>query len=67
MDPKRQELIQLLRELSELRPAMRLGQLVVNVAQWARGPTIDATWEATDEEMILAAKEHIQRHRTTGI
>jgi hypothetical protein len=67
MDSKREELIQLLIKLSEIRPNMRFGQLVVNIAQWAKGPTIDATWEVTDEEMIVAARAHLQRHETTGI
>ena len=66
MDPKRKELIQLLTELSEVYPNMRFGQLVINVAHWARGPTVEAAWDVTDEEMIQAAKKNLQRHKAKG-
>jgi hypothetical protein len=63
MKTERNELLTLLAELSEIYPDMRLGQLVTNVAQWAKGPVISAAWDATDQEMIEAAKANINRHR----
>jgi len=61
MTPQRQELLHLLAELSDRYPDMRFGQLTVNVAQWARGPVASATWDAADEEMIVAAKKNLSR------
>jgi len=61
MKTERDELLTLLAQLSELHPDMRLGQLVTNVAQWAKGPVVSAAWDATDQEMIQAAKANIQR------
>ena len=63
MKTERDELLTLLAQLSELHPDMRLGQLVTNVAQWAKGPVVSAAWDATDQEMIQAAKTNIQRQR----
>jgi len=63
MKTERSELLTLLAELSEIYPDMRLGQLVTNVVQWARGPVVSAAWDATDQEMIQAAKANIHRHR----
>jgi hypothetical protein len=63
MKTERNELLTLLAELSEIYPDMRLGQLVTNVAQWAKGPVVSAAWDATDQEMIQAAKTNIQRQR----
>lgn len=63
MKTERSEILSLLAELSEIYPDMRLGQLVTNVAQWAKGPVTSATWDATDREMIDAAKANIDRHR----
>lgn len=62
MKAEREELLRLLAELSDMYPSMRFGQLVVNVAHWAKGPAVSATWDATDEEMIEAAKRNIQRN-----
>lgn len=47
-------------ELSRLHPDWRVGQLVANVATWAKGPTVEAVWDVEDEEFIRAAEEHIQ-------
>ncbi len=63
MKKDRQKLIKLLSELSELYPDMRFGQLVINVAQWAKGPIGSATWDATDSELIDAAEKNIDNHK----
>jgi hypothetical protein len=65
MNSEKNELLTLLAELSEIYPDMRLGQLVTNVAQWAKGPVVSAAWDATDRELIEAAKANIKRHRGT--
>ena len=62
MKSDRKELLDLLALLSETYPEMRFGQLVTNVAQWAKGPIINATWDVTDEELILAARKNIQNN-----
>jgi hypothetical protein len=55
----RQEILELFAQLSEKYPEMRFGQLVTNVAQWAKGPTLSAAWDVTDEELIAAAKKNL--------
>jgi hypothetical protein len=64
MTAERKELLSLFAELSELYPSMRFGQLVSNVAGWARGPVVSATYDATDEEMITAAKKNLAFRRS---
>jgi DNA phosphorothioation-dependent restriction protein DptG len=63
MKPEREELLRLMAELSEMYPSMRFGQLVTNVAYWAKGPTASAAWDAADQEMIEAARNNLQRNK----
>ena len=49
--------------LSALYPDWRIGQLVANVAWWARGPTNEAIWEIDDEEFLAAAEAHLARRQ----
>ena len=63
MKAERNELLSLMAELSRIYPDMRFGQLVTNVAQWAKGPIVSAAWDVTDQEMIEAARTNIQRQR----
>ena len=58
MTTPRQELLEVLRELSELFPDWRFGQLVANVATAARGPQVESIWDSEDEELLAAARRH---------
>ena len=56
----RRDILQVLEELSELYPDMRLGQLVVNIANWAsRVP--DGLWDVEDAAFLEAARRHLDR------
>ena len=57
-----QRLARVLVALSQLYPDWRLGQIVANVAGWARGPTSEAVWDVEDAEFLEAAESHI-KHR----
>jgi len=59
-DSTRHQLLQLLTELSELCPEMRLGQLLANLATVAKGATAEAIWDAEDEELLAAARQQLQ-------
>lgn len=59
----RQELWQLLDELAQLYPDMRLGQLIANASYWAKGPTPSALWDVKDDELKRAIEEHLQKHK----
>ena len=56
------ELLVALRELRRTYPDWRLGQLVCNVATWARGADKAAVWDLEDSEFIQTALEHL-KHR----
>jgi len=56
----RLELLEALSELSEQLPEVRLGQLISNLATLAKGPQVEAIWDAEDKELLEAAK------KTTG-
>jgi hypothetical protein len=45
--------------LSKLHPEWRIGQLVANVASWAKGPATEAVWDVTDEEFLQAAEAYL--------
>ena len=59
----RQELLRVLSELGEEYPQARLGQLVSNLATLAKGPTVEAIWDAEDEELLEAAKRQLKIFR----
>jgi hypothetical protein len=61
MTPIRREVLHALQELSERYPEMRLGQLVANFASLARGPTPEAVYDVEDEELLAAARKHLEK------
>jgi len=60
MTSVRQEILHILAELSRLDPEAPLGQLMVNLVCRARGPTGDAIWTLPDEELLAAARQHLE-------
>jgi hypothetical protein len=52
-----------LAELSELCPEVRLGQLMANLSYQARGLSNEAIWEMEDEELLGAARTHLEQRR----
>ena len=58
---ERQELIRLIEEMSEGYPEFRLGQMIANLAFWARGDQEGAVWNVGDEELMAAAREQISQ------
>jgi hypothetical protein len=64
IDPVRKELLNVLAELSELVPEVRLGQLMANLSYLARGLTAEAIWDMEDEELLAAAREHLEEWRS---
>ena len=64
MNTSREELLQLLGELSKLFPDWRFGQLVANLASATeRGAHAEAIWESEDEELLAAARRLLDRNR----
>ncbi len=66
---ERHELLQLIEEMGEGFPEFRLGQLIANLAFWARGDQDGAVWNVEDQELIAAAREQIRnaKRRTTPV
>ena len=56
---QRQEILQLLKRLSELTPDVRFGQLIANLSYLAIAPTNEAIWDMEDEQLIEAIRKHI--------
>jgi hypothetical protein len=59
MKPLRQDVLKAIAELSERYPDWRFGQLVANVAVWAKGPAVEAIWDMEDEQLLDAVKKHL--------
>lgn len=55
----RRELLRVLDELSTQCPGVRFGQLIANLATLAKGPTVEAIWDAEDEELLQAARQQL--------
>ena len=64
IDPVRSEVLQVLGELSEVVPEVRLGQLLANLSYLARGMTNEAIWDMEDEELLTVAREHLAEWRS---
>jgi hypothetical protein len=60
---ERLQLADALRELGEMYPEMRYGQLVEAVAVWASDAQPLGVGEVTDAQLLAAARAHIQRRR----
>jgi hypothetical protein len=60
MNPVREEILRVLGELSVYSPDVRFGQLLANLSYLARGPTNEAIWDMEDEELLVAAKQHLE-------
>jgi len=57
------EALRVLSELIEQCPDVRLGQLIVNLSCIARGPTPEAVWDMEDDELLAAAKSHLEDYQ----
>ncbi len=64
ISPIRQELLQILAELSELAPDVRLGQLTANLSYLARGLSAESIWDVEDHELLQAARQHLEEWRS---
>ena len=56
---QRQEILQLLEQLSELAPDVRFGQLIANLSYLAVAPTNEAIWDMEDEQLLIAIRRQI--------
>jgi hypothetical protein len=65
IDPVRRDVLSALAELSEIAPEIRLGQLIVNLSYLAKGLTPDAAREMEDDELLAAARAHLEQWRVT--
>jgi hypothetical protein len=60
----RRELLEVLAELSQFCPEVRLGQLVTNLSYLASGPSNSAAWDVEDDELLKAAQAHLNEWRS---
>jgi len=60
----RRGLLRVLEEISLENPDVRLGQLIVNLSYLARGPAVESPWDVEDEELLQAAKKHLEGLRS---
>ena len=56
----RRQLLEVLGELSEHTPDVRFGQLLANLSYMAKSFTSEAIWDVEDEELLEAAKSHLE-------
>ncbi|MGC1272925.1 MAG: hypothetical protein WBC44_04405 [Planctomycetaceae bacterium] len=59
ISPQRQEILNLLAEVSELAPEVRFGQLVANLSYLAVAPTVEAIWDMEDGQLLEALRQHV--------
>ncbi len=74
MNATREQLMQALGEMWGRYPEWRLGQMICNLAAWARQPAgpegaAGDLWDIEDEELLAAIRQHFARraeHERTG-
>lgn len=64
INPVRQDVLQILAALSELTPEIRFGQLIANLSYLARGLANESIWDMEDEELLEAARKHLEQWRS---
>jgi hypothetical protein len=58
--PTRHEILARLRELSELLPDMRFGQMIANLSYLALGPAPESVWDVEDSDLLAAIRQQIE-------
>ena len=61
------QIVAVLRQRRGMHPDWRVGQLVANVAMFARGPIASAVWDVEDTEFVHAAEEHPETHSPAAV
>ena len=59
--PNDEELFTPLREMRALYPHWRFGQMISNLAFWARGAEVKSIYDVEDRELVETAKQHVQK------
>lgn len=59
----RRQLLEALKQISEVDPEFRFGQLIANLSYVAIGPTHEAVWDAEDQQLLDAARSHLENRR----
>ena len=59
----RKDILHILAELSQCCPEVRFGQLIANLSYMAKGPTNEAIWDVEDEQLLEAARKHLEERR----
>jgi hypothetical protein len=54
------DLFSAMREMRQKHPNWRFGQMIANLATWARGAQKDQVWDVEDSELVEAARRHLQ-------
>lgn len=55
-----EQILAVIADVLEEQPDMRFGQLVASLALFAKGPVKSATWDVEDDEILNAAKRHLE-------
>jgi hypothetical protein len=63
MTPERREVLEILAELSELHPEMRMGQWMTAFATFARGPKPESIYDVEDEELLPVMRRFLESRR----
>ena len=58
-----EQILEVIADVLEEQPDMRFGQLVASLALFAKGPIKSATWDVEDDEILTAAKRHLENLR----
>ena len=61
--PSHEELFEVLKAMRTSYPEWRFGQLICNVAAWARGAETNSVWDVEDHELVQTARAHLLKRK----
>ena len=67
MTNERQQVLEVLGELSTLHPDMRMGQWMLMFAELARGQGPEAIYDVEDEELILVMRAFLETRKANAL
>lgn len=56
----KKEVIDAIEKMMARYPDWRIGQLISNVATWARGATSESIWDMENREFVAAVRKHLE-------
>ena len=66
MKENKEGLMAAFEKIIDAHPDWRIGQMITNVALWARGPEVGGIWDMEDAEFVQTVNQHVDKLTSRG-